>query len=183
MVQQVLHFILYLTISVISLVPSVLTLLHGSWCFWAESQMIIHRFLLQEGKSFLNVAPVLKHSSASLPTLQNTKQTVARLVRWTVGCWVGCSEPKREETHHTLAAHHLQQVQQPGAIPEVIEQIHDHAGWPPLPQHTNTNTLYVTFINICIKIDGEICVKRVSDRIQRGLGWRTTSLWHRIRTN
>lgn len=43
-------------------------------CIRAESQIIIHRFLLQEGKSFLNVAPVLKHSSASLPTLQNTSR-------------------------------------------------------------------------------------------------------------
>lgn len=38
--------------------------------------------------------------------------------------------------HQALAAHHLQQVQQSGAITEVTEQIQDHARRPPLSQHT-----------------------------------------------
>lgn len=41
--------------------------------------------------------------------------------------------------HQALAAHHLQQVQQSGAVPEVVEQVQDHAGRPPLSSQTRQN--------------------------------------------
>lgn len=52
-------------------------------------------------------------------------------------------------THQALAAHHLQQVQQSGAIPEVLEQVQDHARRPPLSTtgeyRTNKIELFIFF--------------------------------------
>lgn len=51
-------------------------------------------------------------------------------------------------THQALAAHHLQQVQQSGAIPEVLEQVQDHARRPPLSTTVEyrTNKIQLSFI-------------------------------------
>lgn len=62
----------------------------GWWLHLADSIRVIYRFLLQKGKGLLNVAPVLKHSPASLPTLQNTTgESVSGFIKTAghVECW------------------------------------------------------------------------------------------------
>lgn len=55
----------------------------------------------------------------------------------TVG-WYRCLKymmgAELSRTHYALATHHLQQVQQFGAITEIIEKVHDHTRWSPLSQ-------------------------------------------------
>lgn len=58
--------------------------------FGWQHKGVIYRFLLQKGKGLLNVAPVLKHSPASLPTLQNTTgESVSGFIKTAghVECW------------------------------------------------------------------------------------------------
>lgn len=52
------------------------------------------------------------------------------------------------ETHNALTAHHLQQVQQFGAIAEIVEQIHDQTWRPPLSQHTHSLFSFI-YVHIC----------------------------------
>lgn len=117
---------------------------------------VTYRFGLQEAEGLLNVAPVLEHSAASLTALP----TRAGLM-WGGHESISWGDNVRR-THQALAAHHLQQVQQPGAVPEVLEQVQDHARRPPLSTAVEYRTNKVELLFIC----GGKTIHRLHDRMR-----------------
>lgn len=81
-------------------------------------------------------------TTASAPCLLRTSLLSVHL-RWACNVYmVECVKSWSEtETYHPLATHHLQQVQQLGPIPEIIEQVQHHAWGNPLRQDHRTSAV------------------------------------------